>query len=229
MVLGVTVMYSQSYNMFADSLLPLFFFFAVFSSLLSMRLAVALARPPAHLGEEEGDSDSALVRRRLADKKLQAGQVLKHGKAGEDGVTARDGGGTTRRVKGKGKTLTAMFSKHHHLNIKHEKHSFHRTVPHEVMGRGGECAPASCSSTETGCCDSCPASSTRGRWSGTSSSCSCSSTTPSQTGAGRRSSGRRRPPHTALAYASSAVAGTGKEAGALIATWPPSPTRRSCA
>ena len=146
LVMGVTVMYSQSYNMFADSLLPLFFLFAVFSTMLSIKLAVALA-DRTRLWEKKSDSDSALVRRRLADKKLKAGQAATtKWKQGEDGATARSvngggattrrangGGATTRRAKGKGRTLTAMFSKHHHLNIKHEKHSFHRTVPHEVM------------------------------------------------------------------------------------------------
>ena len=150
MVMGITVMYGQSYNMFGDALMPLYFLFFLFSTLVGSRLATALGLR-VRLWEKKSDADSALVRRRLKEKMQRAGTIPNKsgalssrvgpgsGATGGDETLRSWRGSTTSRVSARGadgkkrSELQSLLRKHHHIGQQHQKEGWVKSVPEEVM------------------------------------------------------------------------------------------------
>ena len=135
-VMGITIMYGQQYNPFGDSLMPLLFFLAMFTSMIARKLAVSVA-DKLNLWAKQSDSDSALVRRRLAEKKEATGLLTKR-KSVSGWLTSRStaaAGELTRRqaVNKRISVLRNMFVKHHNFDIKNERDGWYRSVPQNVM------------------------------------------------------------------------------------------------
>ena len=135
-VMGITIMYGQQYNPFGDSLMPLLFFLAMFTTMIARQLAAAVA-DKLNLWAKQSDSDSALVRRRLAEKKEETGLITKR-KSITGWLTSRStaaAGELTRRqaVNKRISVLRNMFVKHHNFDIKNERDGWYRSVPQNVM------------------------------------------------------------------------------------------------
>ena len=136
LVMGITIMYGQQYNPFGDSLMPMLFFLALFTTMIGRKLAVAIA-DKLNLWAKQSDSDSALVRRRLAEKKEETGLLTKR-KSITGWLTSRSSaaaGEMTRRqaVNKRISVLRNMFVKHHNFDIRNERDGWYRSVPQHVM------------------------------------------------------------------------------------------------
>ena len=136
LVMGITIMYGQQYNPFGDSLMPLLFFLALFTTIIARKLAATVA-DKLSLWAKQSDSDSALVRRRLAEKKEETGLITKR-KSLTGWLTSRStaaAGELTRRqaVNKRISVLRNMFVKHHNFDIRNERDGWYRSVPQSVM------------------------------------------------------------------------------------------------